>query len=58
MIAESAPEARESSTTEPQVATSLLAAVGLSPLATDSPLAPVTPPLTLFGALEWVRREI
>ena len=58
VIAESAPEARESSTTEPQVATTLLAAVGLSPLATDSPLAPVTPPLTLFAALEWVRREI
>ena len=58
VIAESAPEARESSTAAPQVVTSLLAAVGLSPLATDSPLAPVAPPPTLFGALEWVRREI
>ena len=58
VIAESAPEARESSTTAPQVVTSLLAAVGLSPLATDSPLAPVAPPPTLFGVLELVRREI
>jgi aldose sugar dehydrogenase len=58
VIVESAPEARASSTTEPQVVTGLLAAVGLSPLATDSPLAPVAPPPTLFGALEWLRREI
>ncbi len=58
VIAESAPEARESSTPAPQVVTSLLAAVGLNTLAADSPLAPAAPPPTLFGALEWIRREI
>ena len=57
VIAEIAPEARASSTAAPQVVTSLLAAVGLSPLASDSPAAPPAPPPTLFGALEWVRRE-
>ena len=52
MIAESAPAASASSTTAPQIVTSVLAAVGLSPLATNSPLAPVAPPPTLLR-LRW-----
>ena len=40
VIAKSAPEARESSTAAPQVVTSLLAAVGLSPLASRQPAGP------------------
>jgi VCBS repeat-containing protein len=41
-----------------QVVSGLLAFFGVSPLATNTPVAPAAPSLTLLGLLEWVRREI
>jgi glucose/arabinose dehydrogenase len=41
-----------------QVVSGLLAFFGFSPLATNTPVAPAAPSLTLLGLLEWVRREI
>ena len=43
--------------TAPRILTGLLTAFGLSPQATNTPVAPAAPSPVLSGVLEWVRRE-
>jgi aldose sugar dehydrogenase len=56
VIAQAAPAALATPVTAPRIITGLLAAFGLSPLATNTPLAPVEPP-AMWALLAWTRRQ-